>query len=92
MGNLEQSQTKAQFRQNLARLKVVYEGILSEAARSGDGTLVPRGGGAPLSDAVTAQSIAAMSPQQITEYMDSVPDLSAIPQDVLDAIIARGEQ
>lgn len=42
MGNLDLSQSREQLMQNLRRLDEVYNGILEKAARTGDGTFVPR--------------------------------------------------
>lgn len=46
LGNLEFNQSKPQLLRNLQRLDEIYSGILEKAARTGDGTFVPRDDGA----------------------------------------------
>lgn len=67
MGNLEFSQSREQLLQNLDRLEQVYSAIVDKAARTGDGTLVPRIGGAP--------DIGSMSYDDIAAFLEQNPNV-----------------
>lgn len=45
---------------------------------------------APAAPQITPADIAVMSTQQVTEFLQSIDDPSTLPDEVLDAIIARG--
>lgn len=91
MGNLSFGQSKQQLLQNLGRLEGIYRDILDKAARTGDGTFVPR---APEGGAPSQAAPAASGPDFSGATMDDLTafDLSAATPEEVAAWMRRMEE
>lgn len=82
-----------------AQMLAQERGLANAAAESGTGAQPSPRPAQPATNAngpvvqgnVTPQSIMQMTPMQLAEFMSTTTDLSVLPDEVLEAIIARGE-
>jgi hypothetical protein len=95
LGSLTLEQSPAQLRENIERLERIYTGIAEKAAAypnaSDFGFADAAQSATPAGDqAITPQAIMQMTPQAYADWATTA-DFGSLPDEVLQAIIERGE-